>query len=67
MVYFTIYHSYLRKINNRKKDTLDNLKKVWTTDDFEFNTFEEAKTWCLNEGYKEYRIYKTELIEEAQQ
>lgn len=66
--FYTIAHESEHRINLRKKPTPDNLHKVWLYDaNYELDrhpTLEEARQWA-QDNCDTYKIYKTEVVEEA--
>lgn len=56
--YYTVKYQTTSKINNRKKDTPENTKLVWSNWDEKFDSLESVKETMELEGNTVYKVWK---------
>jgi len=56
--YYTVKYQTTSKINNRKKDTPENTKLVWSNWDEKFDSLEDVKETMEWEDITVYKVWK---------
>jgi hypothetical protein len=63
--YYTVKYQTTAKINNRKKDTPENTKLVWSNDSEKFSSLEAVKRCMEDNETTTYKVWKCTPVEET--